>query len=402
MRVVTIAREFGAGGGELARKLASALGWELCDRELLHEAARLQDVPEAELELHDEQAVAFRDRLRRHPAQEQYLLGLSAAVQNAAVRGNVVLVGRGTAHLLSEAEACCHVRLVAPLEWRAARVAQLMNLSPEDAAARCAREDRVRKKFNRYFFGPGADQPANYDLVINSARFSIDETVALLSDLITSTESYQPPRHGSYAVLTLARELGAGEQGFAPPLAERLGLQVLDRELLEEESRELGIPVAEVGRLDEMPAGILQRFRPGSIQHRYVDSLERLMHRYAARGKVLFLGRGGFVFLRDHPTAFHVRLVAPMAVRVRRMMEYRWVREEVARRLLTQSDVRRRTFCLDFLSADWVSPLEYHLTVNTGRLGLIALDAVSNAATRYWTRTRSNPPATEEQAAKGV
>ena len=166
---------------------------------------------------------------------------------------------------------------------------------------------------------------------------------------MTSTEPFHPPRHGSYAVLTLARELGAGEQGFAPPLAERLSLQVLERELLEEESRELGIPVSEVGRLDEMPAGILQRFRPGSMQHRYVDSLERLMQQYAARGNVLILGRGGFVFLRDHPTAFHVRLVAPMPVRVRRMMEYRWVREDVARRLLTQSDVRRRTFCLDFL-----------------------------------------------------
>ena len=220
-----------------------------------------------------------------------------------------------------------------------------------------AREDRIRKKFNRYFFGPGADQPASYDLVVNTARFPIDETVALMRDLMTSTEPFQPPRHGSYAVLTLARELGAGEQGFAPPLAERLGLQVLERELLEEESRELGIPVAEVGRLDEMPAGILQRFRPGSIQHRYVDRLERLMQQYATRGNVLILGRGGFVFLRDHPTAFHVRLVAPMPVRVRRMMEYRWVREDVARRLLTQSDVRRRTFCLDFLSADWVSPL---------------------------------------------
>jgi cytidylate kinase len=400
MRVVTIAREYGAGGGELARKLASALGWELCDRELLHEAARLQAVPEAELELHDEQAVGFRDRIRLHPTQEQYLLGLTAAVQNAAARGNVVLVGRGTAHLLSDAEACCHVRLVAPLEWRAARVAQLMNLSLEDATARCAREDLTRKKFNRYFFGPGADQSASYDLVINTARFTIDETVSLLRDLVTSTEPFQPPRHGSYAVLTLARELGAGEQGFAPPLAERLGLQVLDRELLEEESRELGIPVAEVGRLDEMPAGILQRFCPGSIQHRYVDLLERLMRQYATRGKVLILGRGGFVFLRDHPTAFHVRLVAPMPVRVRRMMEYRWVREDVARRLLTQSDVRRRTFCLDFLSADWVSPLEYHLTVNTGRLGLAALDAVSNAATRYWARTRAVLAATDQQDPK--
>ena len=139
-------------------------------------------------------------------------------------------------------------------------------------------------------------------------------------------------------MLTLARELGAGEQGFAPPLADRLGLQVLDRELLEEESRQLGVPVAEVGRLDEMPTGILQRFRPGSLQHRYVDCLEQLMHRHAARGNVLLMGRGGFVFLRDHPTAFHVRLVAAMSVRLRRMMEYRWVREDIA----PLADAKRR------------------------------------------------------------
>lgn len=402
MRIVTIAREYGAGGGELARELAAALGWELLDRELLHEAARLKDVPEAELVLHDEQAVAFRDRIGRHPAQEQYLEALTAAVSHAAQRGNVVLVGRGTAHLLNDVERCCHVRLVAPLEWRAARIAQLMGLSLDEATARCTREDRVRRKFHRYFFGPVADQPASFDLIVNSARFPLAETVGLIRDLVTSREPHQPPRHGSYAVLTLARELGAGEQGFAPPLAERLGLRILDRELLEEESRELGIPVAEVGRLDEMPAGILQRFCPGGLQHRYVESLERVMQRQAARGNVLFLGRGGFVFLRDHPTAFHVRLVASMSVRVRRMMEYRWVREDVARRVLTQSDVRRRTFCLDFLSADWVSPLEYHLTVNTGRLGLTALDAVSNAATRHWSRTRSLSARAEDPETRPV
>ncbi len=291
------------------------------------------------------------------------------------LRGNVVLVGRGTAHLLSDAEGCCHVRLVAPLEWRAARVAQLMNMSLEEATARCVREDRVRKKFDRYFFGPGAGQPSSYDLVVNTARYSIDETVALIRDL--------DDIHGALSAAS-SRQLRRAHAGANWGLANRgllrrwpsdLSLQVLERELLEEESRELGIPVAEVGRLDEMPTGILQRFRPGGIQHRYVESLERLMHQYATRGNVLLLGRGGFVFLRDHPTAFHVRLVAPMPVRVRRMMEYRWVREDVARRLLTQSDVRRRTFCLDFLSADWVSPLEYHLTVNTGRLGLLALDA---------------------------
>ena len=57
--------------------------------------------------------------------------------------------------------------------------------------------------------------------------------------------------------------------------------------------------------------------------------------------------------------------------------------------MLTQSDVRRRTFCLDFLGADWVSPLEYHLTVNVGSLGLASLDVVADAAARHWARART-------------
>ena len=48
MKVITITREYGAGGGEVARKLAERLGWELLDRELLHQAAEIEHVPDAE------------------------------------------------------------------------------------------------------------------------------------------------------------------------------------------------------------------------------------------------------------------------------------------------------------------------------------------------------------------
>ena len=50
MNIITIAREYGAGGSEVARKLAETLGWELLDRELLHRAAEIEHVPDAELE----------------------------------------------------------------------------------------------------------------------------------------------------------------------------------------------------------------------------------------------------------------------------------------------------------------------------------------------------------------
>jgi len=109
-----------------------------------------------------------------------------------------------------------------------------------------------------------------------------------------------------------------------------------------------------------------------------------LMSELAARGNVLLVGRGGNRFLRDHPAAFHVRLVAPMEIRLRRVMEHRWLREKQAGQLIAQSDAERRSFYENYFGADWTSPLEYHLTANSGRLGPAAVDLVACAAERHW------------------
>jgi len=91
--------------------------------------------------------------------------------------------------------------------------------------------------------------------------------------------------------------------------------------------------------------------------------------------------------LRDKPGAFHLRLVAPLPVRLRRVMEYRWVREGVAKKLVTESDYQRCSCYEGYFGVDWASPLEYHITVNSGRLGPVALDLVSFAAEHRWKRT---------------
>jgi cytidylate kinase len=102
---------------------------------------------------------------------------------------------------------------------------------------------------------------------------------------------------------------------------------------------------------------------------------------------VLLVGRGGNRFLSDDEAAFHVRLVASMEVRLRRVMEHRWLREKQARQLIAQSDSERRSFYENYFGADWTSPLEYHLTVNTGRLGPAAVDLVAFAAAKWWGRS---------------
>ncbi|MBV8316204.1 MAG: cytidylate kinase-like family protein [Planctomycetaceae bacterium] len=387
MKVITVSRDYGAGGREVARRLAEALGWELLDRELLHQAAALEHLPDAELERLDEKAIGMADRFRLHPPHERYMHGLTEAARRAAARGYVVLVGRGTRQLLGDVPDAFHLRLEASREWRARRTAQVEGLPWEQATARCVEEDRTRARFMRYFFGEAASQPTQYDLVVNTERVPLDDVVACL---VAAVHGDWPAVAGNIPigrrVLTLTGELGAGDIRLAPTIAERLGLQVYDRELLEREASRLGVSLAEVERFDEQPAGIFQRFRPGSPHQRYFDALGQLMGELADRGDVLLVGRGGYRFLRDHPRAFHVRLMASLASRLRGVMEYRWLAEAPARKLIGQTDARRRQFYETFFGADWSSPLGYHITINTGRLGPAAVDLVAFAAVRHWTR----------------
>lgn len=246
--------------------------------------------------------------------------------------------------------------------------------------------DRVRGLFSRYFFGDAAVQPAQYDFVVNTARVPLEEVACLVTATVrpAAAEASSSPAHNR--VLTLSRELGAGETGFAVTLAEMLKMQVYDRELLEQEAVRLGVPETEIEKIDERPAGVFKRFHPGSIYQRYFEALTQLMHELSDRGDVILVGRGGSRILQDDPRAFHVRLVAPMPVRLRRVMEYRWVRESFAKRLIAGSDTRRRSFYESNFGIDWANPLEYHITVNSGRLGPAALELVVLAAERHWSR----------------
>ena len=258
----------------------------------------------------------------------------------------MVIVGRGARHLLGERPGALHVRLVASKSWRAERMSQLNGWSVEQAVARCTETDRVRNRFARYFFGDKAAQAAEYDLIVNTSRVPLDDAAAVVAEIVRGVRSTgfsrnpndAPPQDGTTnsatdaagrcapsRVLTLSRELGAGESGFATALADRLKMHAYDRELLEQEAVRLGVSERELEKVDEHPAGIFQRFHPGSVYQRYAEALGQIMQQLAEFGEAILVGRGGNCFLRRHPRAFHLRIISPLPVRVRRVMEYRWV-----------------------------------------------------------------------------
>jgi cytidylate kinase len=384
--VITVSREYGAGGGEVARLLAEALGWQLLDRELLHQAAAIEHVPDADLERLDEKALSLIDRLSWHPPHQKYIHGLTEAVHQAATRGKVVLVGRGTRQLVGDLPGAFHLRLVAPRAWRVNRMCEREQLSEEQAGARLEAVDRTRDRFTRYFFGPDTLKPENYDLVVNTGRVPLPDIVGTIADLVggrSVANDVTRPR-----VLTLSRQLGADEAGFPRQLAKALALECFDRELLEQDAARLGVSTPELEKVDEHRSGIFQ-MRPGSLSLRYFDALGGVMNELATRGNVLLVGRGANHFLNEHPWAFHVRLVAASDARVKHVMERHWVREEPARQLITESDTERQRFFQERFQADWANPLEYHVTVNSGRLEGEALRLIADAAQRHWKGVRA-------------
>ena len=384
MKAITITREYGAGGGEVAKRLAEVLGWQVLDRELLHRAAEVEHVPDADWERLDEKAVTMADRFRLHPPHQKYLHGLTEVARQAAGGGNVILVGRGARHLLGEMPDVFHLRLVAPRQWRAERMARLERWSMDEANARCVETDRTRGLFIRYFFGDVALQPAQYDLVVNTGRVPLEDVTNVIAAVVRGAFGSSGERTG-HRVLTLSRELGAGETEFAVTLADRLKMHLCDRELLEQEAVHLGVPESELEKVDEQPTSIFKRFRPGSIYQRYIEALGQIMHQLAEHGEVVLIGRGGNCVLRDEPRAYHARLTAPLPIRLRRVMEYRWVRETVAKKLVADSDAQRRNFYESYFGVDWTNPLVPHYG-NSGRLGPLALDLVSLAAEHHWSR----------------
>ncbi|HEY7622672.1 MAG TPA: cytidylate kinase-like family protein [Solirubrobacteraceae bacterium] len=190
-------------------------------------------------------------------------------------------------------------------------------------------------------------------------------------------------------VVTLSASYGAGGSQIGPRLAERLGLEFIDRAIPTTVAARLAVPVDDALAHDEAAVrGVLERlllrFAPAAQtfagatpapelvdERSYLRCTEDVIREAAARGAVI-LGRAGAIVLADAPDALHVRLDGPRERRLAQAMALEGVDRETAERHLRETDRARLAYVEQFYGSDQRDPALYHLVIDST---VFALDA---------------------------
>ena len=183
-------------------------------------------------------------------------------------------------------------------------------------------------------------------------------------------ERREEPRR---AVITVSRQHGARGSEVARRLAEELGLDFFDREIIHRiaESAHLGERV--VAALDEHDRALLTDWLASLASRDYLSPAEyryhlsRVIGAVAHHGGVLIMGRGAHLVL-GRGEALRVLVVAPLESRVRTIMEREGVAEREARHRITTVEADRRAFLVQHVHAEFADPTTFDLVVNTAVL----------------------------------
>jgi cytidylate kinase len=184
IRIITIEREYGSGGGEIAQKLATQLGWKLWDQNLTEEIARLANCPKAVVEVREERTDPLYYRLFKSFLRGSYEGSINAhklnlvdsenilkiterVVQHAAKTGNSVIVGRGSQHFLRNRTDTLRVFLYAPREDKVRRLLA-RGKSEKEAPQLVDTVDRERADFILKYFGVEWPDRSVYHAMINT------------------------------------------------------------------------------------------------------------------------------------------------------------------------------------------------------------------------------------------
>lgn len=181
--VVAVSRQYGARGAAVAHRVADQLGFGYWNRELLDEVARSAHVSTALLESLDERhdpslLSTLRGMARGRLRSSEFYAELVKVVHTVVSHGGAVLVGRGIARMLP-AERALRLRVVCPLEQRIAGLVERRGLDAAAARTEIASVDAERYAFVRDHLGVEVEEPAAYDLEVNTATLGVDGAAAL-------------------------------------------------------------------------------------------------------------------------------------------------------------------------------------------------------------------------------
>jgi cytidylate kinase len=217
IRVITIEREYGSGGGEIAKKLAARLGWKLWDQLLTNEIARHLECDCKVVEEREEKRDPLYYRLLKAFMRGSHEGSLNAprmkmadtdcirevaerVVKQAAEQGNCVIVGRGSAYYLQPRADAFHVFIYAPFAEKVRRL-RAQGKSESDAAHLAETVDRDRAAFIKQYFGVEWPDRSRFHIMLNSI-LGTDAAVQTILDSIALLEKREKPPQASGVALS--------------------------------------------------------------------------------------------------------------------------------------------------------------------------------------------------------
>ncbi len=182
---VTISREAGAGGSEIARRLAEELKMDLMGGQIIKRVAENARMSTNVVETLDEKAVSRVDSMinslfvSRHLSPDTYLRHLTWVIGTIGEHGNAIVVGRGANFILPK-EKTFRIRVIAPKEFRVQHFMKSRGMTKEDAMKYVNKRDEDRGGYIKNYFKADAGDPSLYDLVINTEVTGIEGALRII------------------------------------------------------------------------------------------------------------------------------------------------------------------------------------------------------------------------------
>lgn len=199
--VVTIARDFGCPARKIASRLTNRLNqlkdskskkirWRWISKEILAESAKELEMDPADIKyvFQYEKKTVFDDILssqsrKYYKSDRKIRKTVAQVIRNIASEGNVVIIGRGGVAITKDIEKSLHIKLEAPMEWRALRVSEKYRITQEQAKKRAVEIDKKRQEFRNYFHGTESDY-TRFDIRYNCMSLSLENIVCSIVNML--------------------------------------------------------------------------------------------------------------------------------------------------------------------------------------------------------------------------
>ena len=199
MPIVTISRQYGSGGSEVAERVARALGWHLYDNAVVDEVAVRLGISPAEVSAREERMPSLAERLASAislsapemmptvgdaalPPSEERIVEVTGRVMEEAVQaGPAVIVGRGAQCLLATRSDAIHVFCYAPLDALAAYAVTNLGVKLDEARKKVAEMNARSEEYVKRHWKRDWRDVANYHLCVNTAWLGLDGAAELVT-----------------------------------------------------------------------------------------------------------------------------------------------------------------------------------------------------------------------------